>query len=238
MSEIVRTPGEARILPECRRFLRLLAEKFPLVAIVSGRSVNAAKKIVGLDSLTYIGSHGMERWVDGRSEFAPGLEKYPEIIGSTLNEIKPYLPHEGIIVEDKEVTASIHYRLTQDPRAAREVILGALRKAPHARDLRIMQNKMIIELLPPEGFNKGTAVSALIKEYRLWGAVYLGDDITDVDAFRVLHQISGDDFKGLAIAVTGNDMPGELFEEADFTLNGVGDVARFLEWLCENVPPQ
>ncbi len=187
--------------------------------------------MVGLDNLVYIGSHGMERWVDGHSEYTPGLEKYRVIIGSILSEIRPYLPQHGIIIEDKKVTASIHYRLTPDPRAARETIIDALGKSPHARDLHIMQNKMIIELLPLAGFNKGTALSALIKEYRLRSAIYLGDDITDVDAFRALHQISNADFRGLAIAVTGKEMPDELTEAADFTLNGVSDVAHFLEWL-------
>lgn len=236
VSEIAPTPGEAQVLPASRCFLKLIAGKIPLVALVSGRSVEAAKRMVGLDNLVYIGSHGMERWVDGHSEYVPGLEKYPEIIGSTLGEIKPYLPREGIIIEDKKVTASIHYRLTADHRAAKEAIIDALKKAPYARELRIMQNKMTVELLPPLGINKGMAVVSLIKEFNLRSAVYLGDDITDIDAFRALHEIQDENFTGFAIAVTGNDTPDELAAEADFTLEGVNDVARFLKWLYYTLP--
>ncbi len=236
MSEIAPTPGEAQVLPACRLFLRELSGKIPLVCVVSGRAVDVVKKMVGLDNLVYIGSHGMERCVDGHSEYVPGLERYPDIIRSTLDEIKPLLPGDGVFIEDKRVTASIHYRLARDPRAARQAILDALKNAAHAGELRIMQNKMIIELLPPGGFNKGTAVTALVREYGLAGALYLGDDITDVDAFRALHEMPGGGFRGLAVAVAGNDMPAELTENADFTLGGVSDVARFLEWLCQVLP--
>ena len=229
MSEIAPEPGEARILPVCRHFLKNLSEKTALVAVVSGRAAHVVKDMVGLDNLVYIGSHGMERWMDGHSEFVAGLEKYPELIESTISEIKPYLNIDGIKIEDKKVTASIHYRRASDPRTARETIIDALNRAPHAKGLRIMQNKMIIELLPPADFNKGTAVTALIREHRLSSAIYIGDDVTDIDAFKAMHKATGAGFTGLAIAVTGPDMPAELTTEVDYTLNGVNDVARFLE---------
>jgi trehalose 6-phosphate phosphatase len=231
VSEIARTPGEAVLLPSCRCFLSLLAGKVSVVAVVSGRSVAAARNMVGLDNLVYIGSHGMERWREGRTEYLPGLEKYPEIIGTVLSKMEPCLKEPGIIVEDKKVTASIHYRLTANPSTARETIVRALAEIPEVRELRIMQNKMIIELLPKEGFNKGVAVSSLIKEYHLRGAIYLGDDITDVDAFKALHGMSSDGFIGYAIAVTSSEMPAGLTEEADFTVSSVSDVARFFAWL-------
>jgi trehalose-phosphatase len=87
---------------------------------------------------------------------------------------------------------------------------------------------MVVELRPAVKVNKGAAVLALIKRYRLRGGIYLGDDITDVDAFSAMH---GKDFKGLALGVIDKETPHEVEREADFTLNGVGDVERFLRWL-------
>ena len=62
--------------------------------------------------------------------------------------------------------------------------------------------------------------------------VYLGDDLTDVDAFRAIHAACHDsDFQGFAIGITSQEMPEKLTEEADFTLDGVNDVERFLKWV-------
>ena len=68
------------------------------------------------------------------------------------------------------------------------------------------------------------------------GGVYLGDDLTAIDAFRAIHAACHDlDFKGFAIGITSQEMPEKLAEEADFTLNGVNDVERFLNWLYQTV---
>jgi len=95
---------------------------------------------------------------------------------------------------------------------------------------------MAIDLLPPVKVNKGTATLDLIQEYNLQGGVYLGDDLTDIDAFRAIHVACCDlDFQGFAIGIISQEMPEKLVEEVDFTLNGVGDVERFLKWLFQIV---
>ncbi|GAG89867.1 unnamed protein product [marine sediment metagenome] len=96
---------------------------------------------------------------------------------------------------------------------------------------------MAINLLPPVEVNKGTVVSELIQEYNLQGGIYLGDDLTDIDAFRAIHAASRDlDFQGFAIGIISQEMPEKLVAETDFTLNGVNDVGRFLEWLSQTTP--
>ncbi|GAI13545.1 unnamed protein product [marine sediment metagenome] len=80
--------------------------------------------------------------------------------------------------------------------------------------------------------NKGTATLDLIRGYNLQGGIYLGDDLTDIDAFRAIHSAShSSDFQGLAISIISQEMPEKLVAEADFTLNGVIDVERFLKWM-------
>ena len=64
------------------------------------------------------------------------------------------------------------------------------------------------------------------------GGIYLGDDLTDIDAFRAIHTACRDlDFQGFAIGITSQEMPEKLAKEVDFTLNEVNDVERFLKWL-------
>ena len=94
---------------------------------------------------------------------------------------------------------------------------------------------MAIDLLPPVEVNKGTATLDLIQEYNLQGGIYLGDDLTDVDAFKAIHAASHDlDFQGFAIGIISQEMPEKLVAEADFTLNGVSDVEGFLRWMSQD----
>lgn len=100
-----------------------------------------------------------------------------------------------------------------------------------------MQEKMAIDLLPPVKANKGTATSKLIQDYDLRGGVYLGDDITDIESFRAIRAAYRDsDFRGVAIGITGPEMPQELIAEVDFTLDGVGEVEHFLQWMSQILP--
>jgi trehalose 6-phosphate phosphatase len=111
--------------------------------------------------------------------------------------------------------------------------MAAIEKSGPASRLRIKSGKMSLNLLPPVEMDKGTAVAGLIKEYNLQGGLYLGDDYTDIDAFRAIHNASkGPDFKGYAVAVTSREMPAKLVDEADFTLEGIAEVERFLGWLA------
>jgi len=82
--------------------------------------------------------------------------------------------------------------------------------------------------------SKGTAVCSLIEEHRLSGAICLGDDLTDVDTFVALHK-KEPPFKGLAIGVIGEGTPSQVAKEADFILNGVTDVERFLKQVVAEV---
>jgi trehalose 6-phosphate phosphatase len=144
---------------------------------------------------------------------------------------------EGVSLENKGLTVTIHYRLSPDVSAAERDILNFVKALAQAKNLRVIRGKMTVNLLPPVEINKGTAILDLIKGYNLQGGIYLGDDLTDVDAFRAIRNTSGaPNFHGFAIAIVGSEMPEELVREADFTLNGVSDVERFLKWLSQNVP--
>jgi len=232
------TPQQAQVSPLCHHYLAILCHQLALVAAVSGRPALEVKNMVGIDGMVYIGNHGLERWAGGRSEFVEGAQDYLEVIKATIKELMPPLSMEGINIENKGVTATIHYRLYPEHQSARNAILAAIENSPHAKRLRVMQeSKYAFNLLPPIGTNKGTATRYLIKEHDLRGGIYLGDDTTDIDAFRAIRAASRDsDFQGLAIGIAGREMPENLETETDFTLNGVGDVERFLKWISQTLP--
>lgn len=237
ISETAPTPQEAEVSPLCRQYLSALCNQLALVAAISGRPAIEAKNMIKIDKMVYVGNHGLERWSEGHSEFTKGAKAYAKVIKAVIKELTPLLSIEGIRIENKVITATIHYRLCPHPELAKRDILLALEGSTQAKSLQITPGKMSINLLPPVAVNKGTAVSELIRKYNLQGGIYLGDDLTDIDAFRAIHAASHDlDFQGFAVGITSREMPEKLVAEVDFTLNGVNDVERFLKWLSQTAP--
>jgi trehalose 6-phosphate phosphatase len=234
VSEIAPSPAEASVSESCRESLGMLAKRLPLVAAVSGRSAADTREMVGVDGMVYIGNHGYERWAGGETELLPGVEEYAAKIKGLLIALEPLLKVDGLVFEYKGPTATVHYRSSADRSAARDSIVAVLRSLPDAADLRIGKGKMSIEIKPPLEVSKGTAVVALARERGLRGVIYLGDDLTDVDAFRALHG-GGLSFRSLCIGVVGGETVPEVADEADLTLNGVGDVERFLRQVAAEV---
>lgn len=232
ISEIAPSPAEAQVSPACREGLARLTEKLELVAAISGRPALDAREMIGVEGMVYIGNHGLERWQDGTVEFIEGVQEYPKKVMAALEELRGLLSIEGLTLENKGVALAIHYRHCPDRERAKRAIREKIATSPTSRrEFRTLEGRMVVELCPPLGVNKGTAVNALRESYRLRGGIYLGDDASDLDAFRVMHQ------KGFsALGVIEDETPDEVVREADFTLNGVGDVARFLKWLAGAAP--
>ena len=236
ISQTAPTPQQAEVSPLCHHYLSILYPHLALVAAISGRPAAEVENMVKIDGMVYIGNHGLERWIGGHSEFPKGIQDYSRVVKAAIKELTPLLSIEGISFQDKGITATIHYRLCPEPQSAEKDILSALKDSPHARRLRIMHEKMAIDLLPPVDMNKGTATLGLIQEYSLRGGIYMGDDLTDIDAFRAIRTADHDlDFHGFAIGIINQETPAKLMAEVDFTLNGVNDVERFLKWISQTI---
>jgi len=235
ISQTAPTPQQAKISPLCHYYLSNLCNHLALVATISGRPAIETKNMIKIDGMVYIGNHGLERWTEGHSELQKDAQDYSRLIKTVIKELTPMLSIEGISIENKGVTATIHYRLCGEPQLAEIEILNAVEALSQAGRLRIIRGRMAVDLLPPVEVNKGTATLDLIQEYNLQGGIYLGDDLTDVDAFKAIHAASHDlDFRGFAIGIISQEMPEELVAEADFTLNGVSDVEGFLRWMSQD----
>jgi len=233
ISEIAPSPVEARVSASCREQLAALTARLALVAAISGRPAAEARDMVGVDGIVYIGNHGLERWQDGEVHFVEEVGTYPAKAAALRDELASALSVEGIALENKTVGLSIHYRRSPAPERARQAILEALAASPAAKDFKVAEGKMVVELRPRVQADKGAAVASLVEDFGLRGGVYLGDDVTDVDAFSAMHRQG---LTGLGVAVVGAETPTAVQKGADFTLNGVPDVERFLEWLAGAAP--
>lgn len=248
ISPIEPTPAEARLLPGMRELLTQAQSVFAVVAAVSGRDPRDARRMVGLPGITYIGNHGLERLepsdtTDGDDQIRvyPGAEAYVQPISEALDEVGATLltRFPGMRLEAKGVTASIHVRQTNDPAAAEEAAYTAAATAARTAGLRVTRGKLVVELRPPLPVDKGVAVAALIAERSLRGALYLGDDTTDIDAFRALRRLTSGGtaagtFVGVTIAVLQVEAPPSLAAEADLTLPSIAAVPDILRWLIDH----
>lgn len=233
LSEIAPHPQEAAISPVCRHHLASLVQRIALVAVLSGRDAKDVKERVGLDGITYVGLHGLQRWEKGSVRLWEGAKGYPDRINAVLNELEtPLSRMPGVNVENKGPVASIHYRLAPDQEAAHREILQILKGSPKVKELDVSLGRMVVELKPPLRVDKGSVLRELVENYGLRGAICLGDDVTDLDAFSVIREpFPGRPFIGVAIAVEDAETFKEVKEGADYSLGGIREVERFLEWL-------
>lgn len=227
LTPIVNNPSQALLSPEVKNDLRRLADtaKCGLV-IISGRSLDDIKKRVRIEGLIYVGNHGLE--IEGpkikfrnilTEKTKAAFKEIKDAIDKKLNAIK------GILVEDKKHSMSVHYRLVEQkdvPSLKKD--LDAILKTFAAEEIvTIRHGKKVIEIRPAVDWDKGKVVLWLLARQRFAlkdeeiAAIYIGDDSTDEDAFKVLKD------KGLTIFV-GEPRP----SSAQYFVRDTNEVARFL----------
>lgn len=220
LAPIARDPGRVRPTEGLLRTLERLAARCP-VAVISGRDARDVRDRVGVEGLWYAGSHGLDlvspagdRRLRGE-EARPALDRAEDRLRDELGEIA------GVEVERKELALAVHYR------GASETVVDDLERAVGRAlqgepDLRRSEGKKVFELRPRTEWDKGRAVEHILGRIGDEDAVplYLGDDLTDEDAFRALRG------RGIGILVRGEDRPERT--AAGYTLSGPREVATFL----------
>jgi trehalose-phosphatase len=231
LTPIVEDPAKADLAEAMRATIAELAHTVR-VGIVSGRDLEDLRRRVGLDSVFLAGSHGFDiagpkGWretLQKGAEFLPDLEAAE---GALRQRVEPI---EGVVVERKKFSISVHYRRVRQGDVGR-LVAGVDRVLEQHRRLAKGHGKKVIRLQPAIDWHKGHAVDWLLGRLELDREdvlpLYVGDDITDEDAFRSL---AG---RGITVAVRDGDRR----TAADFALEGPDDVRRFLAWLGEKVAP-
>ena len=211
LAPIVTRPQDAAVPAETRAELERLAGRYALVACVSGRTAADARRVVGLDGLLYVGSHGLE------------LEPESVAWSQTLRDFAATVPWP---VEDKGLTVSFHYRGAPDEAAAHAELVVVAERARSA-GLRARFGRKVLELLPPIDANKGTAIRRVLAGRGLRRALYAGDDTTDLDAFHALDDLE----LGVRVAVASAEGPPELRAAADAVVASPAELVELLREL-------
>jgi len=230
ISPIVTDPSAAQITDRARSILTNLQDCLPLLAFVSGRAAADIHKRVGIEGGLYIGNHGMEQWVNGSVERNPAVVKYRPNIEAAVGEAEPLFP-DGMWAEDKITTISLHYRQARDPKRVSEDMKHVLGDIAAKHHLDLFEGNMIFELRPPVKINKGSALTRLIDEYDLEAVFFVGDDVTDSEAFEVARELrEAGTCQAYALGVESDYMPAVVAETADYLALGVGGVEDFLSF--------
>ncbi|MFW5693200.1 MAG: trehalose-phosphatase, partial [Thermoguttaceae bacterium] len=221
LTPIVARPEDAAMHDAMRRTVRRLAELTP-VAVVSGRDRADVESLVGLPELIYAGSHGFDirgpdlhREHEGGRAALPELDEAENVLGRELAAV------EGAQVERKRFAVAVHYRNVPEEKVE-EVRRAVERFAEGHRKLLLRGGKKIFELQPDIDWHKGKAVLWLLEVLGLDSPdvvpMYLGDDVTDEDAFAVLED------RGIGVVVGDDTLP----SHADYWLADTDQVRRFL----------
>ena len=212
LAPIVPRPEDARVPDETRAELRRLCSRYALVACVSGRAGDDARRIVGVPELTYVGNHGLE------------LEPEAQAWTARLREFLSTL--EWSDLEDKGLTAALHFRRADDEAAARAELEEIAERA-RATGFVARFGRKVLEIVPPLEANKGTAIRRLLQERALRRALYAGDDTTDLDAFRAVDGLE----HAVRVAVASAEAPSALREAADVVVETTDEFLDLLRRL-------
>jgi len=226
LSPIVPNPEDARLPEAMRTTLVALARHYP-VAIVSGRDLPVLKGFVGLEGVFYAGSHGFEIEGPGGQTFEmeDGRALLPELDAAERELTSGLAAIPGARLERKRFSVAVHWRHVDVGRGPEvERVVDAV-LARHPR-LRKSGGKKVFEVQPDIDWHKGRAMQWMLRALRLEGEgvlpVFLGDDLTDEDAFKELEG------RGLGLVVRGEV---ERPTAADYALADVEEVRQFLELL-------
>jgi trehalose 6-phosphate phosphatase len=211
LAPIVARPELAEVPEETRTEVRRLAERYALVACVSGRTGEEARRLVGVEGVVYVGVHGLE--------LSPEAESWRETL-------QPFASVDWPWIEDKGLTIALHWREAGDQDAA-HAELGVVADQARAAGLDVRWGRKVLELRPPIAADKGTAVRSLLDERSLRRGLYAGDDTTDLDGFRGLDGCE----LAVRVAVVSGEAPAGLAEAADVVVGSPAELLGVLRGL-------
>jgi len=214
LAPIVAQPEDAAPPPETRAELERLVARYALVAVVSGRAGDDVRERLGVDGIVCVGSHGLE--------LEPQADRWRRTLAAFAADA-PWPPDE---IEVKGLAITFHFRGSDDEREAVRR-LDAIAARAREEGLVARYGRKVLEVLPPVGSHKGTAVKHLLDEYGLRRALAAGDDTTDLDSFAALEGLD----LAVRVAVASEESPQLLTETADVVVGSTGEFLALLRRL-------
>jgi trehalose 6-phosphate phosphatase len=211
LAPIVAQPGAAAMRESTRALLRVTSLLYPC-AVVSGRSrADLAPRLEGVPLLAFVGNHGAE------AGFGPVDRSPRPVVAAWARSLRAAFGEApGVEIEDKGLSVAIHYRRAPDPRGTEARVRAA---AEALEGVRVFGGHAVVNVAPADAPDKGAAVAEILRRIGWRKALYVGDDVTDEDAFAA---------EGVTVSVRVGRIPTSA---ASFYLPGQDDVDALLRAL-------
>ncbi len=224
LAPIVEHASDARVPPTTLAVLDRLAEAAS-VAVITGRDLNTARRMIPCQGVTVVGSHGLEASFDhpllppvDRITLAAALERVEQDVISAV-------PSSFLHIERKAISTAFHYRTAPELEPA---LREALRVLPEG--LRLREGRMVLEVQPRSEDGKGSALSAVARHFHAKAMLVMGDDATDAAMFRAARALEPEGVTILLIGISGGaETPPEIRELSDTLLNSTNEAREALE---------
>lgn len=238
LAPIVADPEQAHADPRAVAALARLGSLLGTVAVITGRPARTAVRlggfrgVAGLGHLVVLGQYGVERWDAATDEFM--IPPDPGQVAALEQEIPPLLDSLGqgaAHVEHKGRAVVVHTRQLPDPDASFATLTGPLNDLAERHEMVVEPGKNVLEIRSP-GIDKGVALRDIVAETGARQVVFVGDDLGDLPAYRVVEELRREGRGGLLVCSASHEEDA-LSALADVVVEGPGGVATWLEELAD-----
>ncbi|QBD74865.1 trehalose-phosphatase [Ktedonosporobacter rubrisoli] len=239
LASMTPTPDGAQLWPGVAEDLRRLRQ-YGHVAILTGRLVEDGARIVNVEGLTYIGTHGLE-WCDDlptqRSvQLLPEAQPYAEPGKQLFDLLEQQLSSlPGVILQRKRVGGTVHYRQAPSLEETRKQLLALLEVPAQRLKMRLSEGRGLIEILTPLTVNKGEALRRYVQRFGLQGVIFAGDDLTDLDAVLELRRLRHEGLATMSIIVRHAGTLPAMLEHGDYVVDDVAGMAELLHSIVDRL---
>ncbi len=227
LAPIVEDPERARPSPEAVAALEEISRVAGLTAVVSGRPVEFLQRMLGLGGVRYVGLYGLEGALSVEGGWKEAVAAAARSAAAALSAYP-----ESFRLEDKGLALVIHYRRAPDPEWAHAHARDWAEKEARRLGLSMLEGKFNVELVPPVRLGKGVALARLLADAPtdLEAALFIGDDVGDLEAFEELAawEVAEPGRVCLRVAVSSEELDPSLEQSSDLVLDSQSDVADFL----------
>jgi len=235
LAPIVDNAADASVPETTRQLMIAASRRYGLLACISGRRASDARAMVSIGTIAYLGAHGSELLRPGWTEaqLDPALVQWsPRVHEFRRESDTPELRRRRVRIEDKGPIIGYHWRGAIDEQDARAAIDTIAAQAQEA-GFEVHWGRKVMEVRPPVRIDKGLGVRTLLDERPFSAALYAGDDVTDLDAFRALRELvaEGTIEHAVCIGVRSADGPQAIEAEADLVVAGTDGVKELLSAL-------
>jgi trehalose 6-phosphate phosphatase len=236
LAPIVEYASDAGVPESTRRLLLAVSRRYAVVACVSGRRASEARAMVSIGTISYLGSHGAELLRAGWTEAVldPALQDWARRIHEFAQEMDGAdLRRRRVRIEDKGAIVAFHWRGARDQDAARAAVDEVAARA-EASGLWTHWGRKVLEVRPPVRIDKGAGITTFLEGQELDAVMYVGDDATDLDAFRALGELleEGRIAHALKVGVRSDEGPAAIVAQADVVVDGTEGVRELLTALA------